>query len=408
MHPHHERWKIATAMRHAHMGLSKIRIAAVLALAACNDPTVDHATEDIVATPLSASTTLAFDSAALALMSPARQALYANLAAASAVPPRLIAELATTATTSISLDVPPLAASPRDSARLFVEKYQALLDDRIDHHEQINIASPEGCGATVIMFDRFVAGMQVIGSRLTLHFDERGHLVFVTNGTAPVPATIKTPNPLHLPGARALASLLPKQIDAKGLRRIKVLAPMPDGSGLHNADLVPWVDERGEYVSALAIGDTAFTGKLAAARDGTPTPTGTVPQAFTAPGESVPSYVSYRNGGGMSVNALPIERNPVERAYRFLEEHATLYRTGEARCQFVPRLVQETEGGVHVRLAQQHGTLPIFGAELVLTFEKGNVASTLGHTIDNLDISATPVRTATQAIADADLALDRG
>jgi hypothetical protein len=385
------------------------RIAAALLFAASCTGSDDSPADVGTSTSPLTSGQLAFDAEARALLSPDRQALYDELATKSTSPPRFTLERASNAATSIALDLPPMAASPRDTALAFVKQFQKLLDDRIAYYEYRVTASPQGCDNAVISLDRFVSGTQVIGSRLSLYFDERGHLTFVVNGVAPVPATIVGVDPYKFPGAQPLSKLLPQKVPEKGVNRVPVLAPAPDGSGLFHADLGAWVDERGDYSAATVIGSIAITPRLTAAHDGSPHPTGPAPQAFLASGETIPSFLSFRGAGGADVNGFAIERNPIERSYRFFEEHATIYHTGAARCQLVPRAISETpEGDVIVRFGQQHGTLPIFGAELIVSLEQDKVASVLGQTLDNLAISLTPVRTPTQAIADADSALARG
>ncbi|HEY5933385.1 MAG TPA: hypothetical protein VIU61_02045, partial [Kofleriaceae bacterium] len=382
-------------------------MAALLFAASC---TSDDAADSVGTTtsPL-ASGQLAFDGDARALLSPDRQALYDVLATRSTSAPRFTLDRTSKAATSIALAVAPMAASPRDSALAFVKQFQKLLDDRVAYYEYRVTASPKGCDNAVITLDRFVSGKQVIGSRLSLYFDERGYLTFVVNGVAPVPATIVGVDPYKFPGAQPLVNLLPQKVPEKGVNRVPVLAPAPDGSGLFHAELGAWVDERGDYSAATVMGSIAITPKLTAAHDGSPHPTGPIPQAFVASGEAIPSFLSFRGAGGAGVNGFAIENNPIERSYRFFEEHATVYHTGAARCQLVPRAITETpEGDVIVRFGQQHGTLPIFGAELVVSLEGDKVASVLGQTLDNLEISLTPVRTPAQAIADADTALARG
>lgn len=385
--------------------------ASLLALAAscATDLELDVEPED-TATSTSALTGsgLAYDEAAVAMLNTTRAIAYADLASRSSVPPQLVVDTSTAAVTAIGLDLAPLGTTPVETAWQVVKRWQPLFDDRVLWTEyRLARSRIAGCDGAVITFDRYVGGYQVIGSRLTLHFDGRGHLIFVTNGVAPVKAKLRTVDPTKLPGAKSLAKLVGPKNDLKRLRRTPVLAPLPDGSGLHAADLVSFFDPYGKRVAALAVGDTAITDVMTPAGDDHPWTTVKPDVRFSA-GDAVPSYVSYQRVGGLPIQGLPIERNPVELAYRYLETHATVFHTGEARCQFVPRMIRDSAGDVHVRLAQRHGTLPIFGGELGFTFDGTRLQSVLGHTIGNLVIPLTPSLDEAAAIARADQTLDDG
>ncbi|MEO8703279.1 MAG: M4 family metallopeptidase, partial [Kofleriaceae bacterium] len=376
-------------------------LAAVAAACSTSDPD-----ESVEISSITGSA-LAFNGDAVALLSPERAALYGDLATASATPPELVVERASTAVTGIALDLPPLAGSPRDSALELVARFQKLFDDRIAASEYRLAAGPTGCDDAVVMLDRFVAGTQVVGSRLTLHFDDRGHLVYITNGVAPVKGKIVGANLAMFPNRVPLEKVTGAK-QGVTLPRVPVLAPMPDGSGLHKADLVAFVDGRGKRSVVLAIGDTAIAEPLDAAADDHPAPS-VRPTAYVAPGDSVPSYVSYGAAGGLAIPGFAVERNPIERAFRYLEGHATTFHTGEARCQFRPRTVRESpDGDVHVRLDQRHATLPVFGGELVLTLDGDHLVSVLGRTIDNLDARTVPSLSEAAAIANADATLAAG
>lgn len=388
--------------------MCKIRrlLAAMLLLAASCVPDDDRE-HSSTTEELSGATRFAFGPDVAALLSPARATLLAELTRLSTIQPNVAVEVRSTAVAGIELDVAPMGATPRDTAWIFIRRFQPLLDSRVAATDYRIVAPSGGCDNAVVLFDRFVGGTAVVGSRLTLHFDDRGHIIYVTNGVAPVPGVIRAVDPTALPGARPLTDVVGK--NQKPTTRVPVLAPLPDGSGLHKADLVPFLDDRDKHVATIAVGDVAISEPIDQARDGQPAPR-ISPTAFVARGEAVPSFISYGDVGGLPINGLPIERNPIERAFRFLETHATVFRTGEARCQFVPRSLQQSpDGDVHVRLNQKHATTPIFGASLVMTFDGERLQSVLGHTIDNLDIaSLSPARSAAEAIAMTDRAIDRG
>lgn len=385
----------------------KLCAASLFALAASSCTSSEtEAVAPSALTPASAPSTLAFDDDAVLLLSSPRKASYGDLASESVTPPQLVVDRASKAAVSIALDLPALAGTPRDSALVFVKRWQLVLDDRVSYTEYQVTDSAPGCDGAVVTLDRFIGGLQVIGSRLTLHFDARGHLLFVTNGVAPVPSTVLSVDPTVLPGALPLEKVIGPKNDQKALPRVPVLAPLPDGSGLHHADLVSFVAPDGKVRSTIAVGTTAITGALAGKSDGRPRPS-VLPDVRIEPGERVPSYVRYANG--LPIDGLPIERNPVERAFRYLETHATVFHTGEARCQFTPRFVTEAADGIHVRLDQRHATKRVFGADLTFTFDGDKLTSILGHTLDNLDLELVPVldAAAAKAVTDSTLAAAR-
>lgn len=355
---------------------------------------------------LSSAPTLARDADVSALLPAPRQALLATLASESATALQLSADVPTTAVLSIGLDWKGPKGNPADDAAEFIARYQELLDDRVSKTEYVQSKEQTPCGATVT-WDRHIGGLPVVGSRLTFHFDAQGHLVWVTNGVAPVASTLVTvKDPWALPGASSLPKMMGKA-PVKSAPRVKVLAPMHDGSGVFEAELVGWTDGTRSY-GALALGDVAVSRRFDVQGDGTGR-TGAGPLTLAGVGTDVPSMVSYRAMGNLGVAALPAERNPLESAFRFLEEHPTLYRTGAARCQYTPTRLDENpkQPGVYtVRLAQRHATLPVYGAELVVTLEGiDQVAAITARARGRIAIDPTPTMTKAAAISAAQAAL---
>src|SRR5262245_3941909 len=86
---------------------------------------------DTTASASSPSTAIAPGESAIAMLSPELAAAFAELVTQSATPPDLAVDAISTAVTGIGLDLPPLAATPVDSARLFIKRWQTLLDDRV-------------------------------------------------------------------------------------------------------------------------------------------------------------------------------------------------------------------------------------------------------------------------------------
>ena len=372
-------------------------------------PGGDHAGDGAPASAaLTTAPQLRFGAAAAASLSAARRALLSTLSGESARAPELGYDIASKAVLSIALDWSAGRATARDNALEFVARYQALLDPNVAAAEYRVGSSGLPCDSVVVL-DRFIAGLGVIGSRLTLHFDDAGRLVWVTNGVAPVPATIVTPDPTLLPGTTGLQKLMGK-VPVQAARRIPVMVPMPDGSGVYKAELATWVD--GRALGAVALGDVATSRPLDASGEGTGRTAGTPPRVLSGADTDVPSEVSYRSIGGARVSFLAGERNPLESAYRFLEEHATLFHTGSARCQYVPTGLDENPtlpGVFSARLAQRHGRLPVFGAELVIGLEgTDTVTSTMARARGDIQVAPTPGISAATAVSKVDAGLSAG
>ncbi len=390
--------------------LSALLLASGLGAGCGAEPATESPDTDVAATaadtaPLTGAPQLRFGSAAEASLSTARRALFTTLAGESTVAPDLSYDVASKALLSISLSWSGGRATARDNALAFVSRFQALLDPNVASSEYRVGTSGQPCDSVVVL-DRFVGGLSVIGSRLTLHFDDTGRLVWVTNGVAPVRGTIVGVDPTRIPGTTTLQKLM-GQVPSKVAKRIPVMVPMPDGTGVYKADLVTWVD--GRALGAIAIGDVATSRTLDAAGEGTGRTGGTPPRALGGVNTDVPSEVSYRSLGGARVSFLAGERNPLESAYRFLEEHATLFHTGSARCQYVPTRLDENPtlpGVFTARLAQRHGRLPVFGAEIVVGLEgTDTVMSTMARARGDIQVPVTPALSAATAASKVDAGL---
>ncbi len=342
---------------------------------------------------------------AIARLSPERRELFRTLSASSRRPVTLMVERETGAVMTLIGEFPTTGVDLRERAQTFLSGYQRLIDDRVQPAELKYQAEATPCADSVAIFDRVVDGLQVVGSRMTFHFDPTGILIGMTNGVAPVPATRVEIDPTRAPGASELKKLLPPNMKPGMEKRIKVLVPAYDGSGLHVGELASWRDDAhsGGVNGAVVVGDIALTGRLGAAGEGAAVvPSTSAPKfrAFSPTG--LPDYVSYRSLGGVIVNGLPAERNPVESAYRFLEEHPTLLHTGAARCQFQPQALEEdgsAPGAWFVHLQQRYGSVPVFASEAVLQLEAlGQVQSISGRTLPRIELAMTPAISATQAV----------
>jgi hypothetical protein len=350
---------------------------------------------------LSGDPTLYFGQKAVDALGDDRTYLYKSLVEGSSTPVDLTVDAKTGAILSLQLSWTAGKPTPKENALAFVEAFQKLIDPRVDATEYRVGSSNVDCGNSVVTLDRFIGGKQVIGSRMTLHFDDAGQLVWVTNGVAPVPATqVSITDPLkQLPGTTELYKLMGK-VPVQVARRVPVLVPMPDGSGFYSADLATWASG-GRFRGAISIGQYATSLEIDASAQGAGRSSTTAPRVLAGEATNVPSQVSYRNIGGLRVTFLGGERNPLEAAWRFLEEHPTLFRTGAARCQFVPVRFHEnpTVPGVYTaRFEQRHGPLPVFGSQLIVRLEGMNVVQ--GATARTRgSISVAPTATVSAATA---------
>jgi Zn-dependent metalloprotease len=350
--------------------------------------------------------TLARDAAGLALLSSTRASLYSSLADASARTPELTVDVMSTAVLSLGLDWVGPKGNPADDAQAFINTFQKLLDPRVLPSEYERATSRAPCSTTVT-FDRYFSGVQVAGSQLTFHFDGRGHLIWVTNGVAPVPAVfVPVTSGWSLPGASDLGKMIGKA-PPQSLRRVKTFVPMHDGSGLFQAEVAAWVDN-GSAFAAIAIGDVAVSRRLDGMDEGTGR-SGSSSQTLAGTDTDVPDMKRYNAIGGVTVSAFPAERNPLESAYRFLEEHATLFHTGAARCQYVPLHFEEnpTLPGIYtVKLQQLHGPYRVLGAELVLRLEAiDRVHAVIARARGNIEVNTQATLTANDAVDLANAAL---
>jgi Zn-dependent metalloprotease len=301
-------------------------------------------------------------------------------------------------------------ATTEAKVRAFLGSYLRLLDPRIDLAELVASEETRMCAGRAAVFGRQVGGTTVLGSHLTVHLSAAGEIVQVVNGLAPAPGRILAEIPGGLSG-RPLSALVPAGLDPSLTTRRPVLVPAADGSGLLEAELAAWSTPDRDYASAVVVGDVAMAGagSLAVAGNARRGARAGEPRFHLDPRTDLPDYIDYRDIGGVGVNMLPGERNPVEVAYRFLDEHPALFRTGAARCQYLAKAIDENPGlpGARaVRLEQRHAGLPVFGAELVFTIEGWNqVMSIAGHVLPYVEVPLAPPLDAGEAIRRAEIAL---
>lgn len=348
--------------------------------------------------------------AAITLLDDDRRKILASLQQQSDTPIEIVLDAKTRTVVSISGHIATRGDTVQERARTFVDLFQGLVEPIVPSQDYMLANQDPSCYDSTVVFDRTVKDTVVVGSRLTVHFDDSHAIESVTNGVAPVPSQIVDIDPTRIDGAHALSDLLPLGDEVKPTRT-QVFVPAPDLSGVVAADLVSWNETavKGQVtpVAAVAIGDIAITGKLKVATSIAVAPPLTKygPQYFDKDGLPLPEFISYRSLGGVSVNHFPWESNPVEMAYRFLEEHPSLMRSGAARCQFAPRDVSEDSaapGVYYVRIQQKYGPLPVFASELVIMQEGiGKVMSVAGRTLPKIEAATTPAISASDALDSA-------
>jgi Zn-dependent metalloprotease len=373
-------------------------------------PTSDDAVSESSAALTLSGPKLVNGSDAEALLNPTRQSLLRDLTASSTSKPSVTLEANSKAVMGIGLSWQGGKPTRADDALKFVNLYQGLLDDKINVSEYQVGTSKLPCDNAVVTLDRVVDGIQVIGSRMTFHFDENARLVYVTNGVASVPSFRKDVDPSTLPGVSLLIKRL-GQTKPENAKRDTVLVPMPDGTGLYKAELLSWING-GRVQGVVAVGDYAVSEIIDAQTQNEGRSSTVAPKFAAGERSDVPSQISYRSIGGLRISGVTGELNPLETAYRYLEEHPTVFHTGAARCQYTPRSITEnpTIPGVYTaRLSQRHGSVPVFGAELVIRMDGANtIVSVTSRTLGNINISTTPTVSAVQAINAALTLLNNG
>ena len=346
---------------------------------------------------------------ALKLLDGERGELFQKLQELSETPVEIVIEETTRSVVSISARVPTEGDDLHARALGFVEVYQKLIDPIVPSNEYVLAPQDPSCFESTVVFDRQIDGIPVLGSRLTFHFDANRSIESVTNGVAPVPSREVEVDPRSIEGSQPIEALLPEGHEGEPSRS-KVYVPAPDLSGVVLAELIGWSEtvqkprDASRPVAAVAIGGIAITGKLKVATTVSQPPLMTTyePKFLDKDGLPLPEYITYRDVGGAGVNSFPWEHNPVEMAYRFLEEHPSLARTFAARCQFAPSGVVEdpaAPGVYFVRLQQKYGPLPVFGSELVVMQEGlGKVMSVAGRTLSKIEAATAPSISVTDAL----------
>lgn len=336
-----------------------------------------------------------------------RQALLERLQKDSARPVELLVDRVTGAVLTLDGEIALPGESAAARAGAFLATYLELLDPRLRPAE-FRPATDTDCGESAVVLDRAIKGIPVLGSRLTLHFSDEGRLVQVVNGAAPAPAKVGDGVPAGFSGA-PLAELLPRGQDAARLERTPVLLPAPDGAGLVTADLVSWPVAGQGFQGAVVLAD-GTAGTLVTKGNGRAGFKPGTPGFHLAPVD-LPDVINYRRLAGVPANLLPGERNPVEAAYRYLDDHPAVFRSGAPRCQFSSGGIAESAalpGAVGVRMNQRYAGLPVLGAQLVVGFEQANrVMQAGGHLLPRVNLDLTPKVRRADAISTAKASIER-
>jgi Zn-dependent metalloprotease len=95
-------------------------------------------------------------------------------------------------------------------------------------------------------------------------------------------------------------------------------------------------------------------------------------------------------------------KTPVDRAYAFLQQYGSVFGVVAPRAQLATKNVTTDAAGSTVRLAQRHGSLPVFNAELVVNLDPaGAITAASGTFVPNIKVPTEPTIGAGDAAAKA-------
>jgi len=358
---------------------------------------------------------------AIRLLSPERRQSLQNLQAKSTSPVAITVDADSRAILTLKLSYPlanPNSPGFTDQMKTFLNKYQSLIDPNVGASEITLDSGAENCGSSAITYNRTVNDTTVLGSKLTLHFSADGNLVDLVNGIASVPNTLEVRPARPKPQA---GKLLPANLDLSQAKRYDVLIPETSGRRgyLRSAKLVTWAGGLQNGVPSLgaAIEDTSgallHSFKIGVPLPGYSQPGFPQPRYHNDPDTGIPDFIGYHDVGGVSVESLPEDHNPVELVYRFLGEHPSLFRTGAPRCQFGFKDMTQAAslpGVTFVRMQQLYLGFPVFGGELVFEVHDYNkIMAVSGHALPFYDRgpnwNPSPQQSPAQAVTAAKSAL---
>jgi len=343
------------------------------------------------------------DAASRKALDEPRRRLLSALEAESQGPVSLRMDAATGAIVLLQAVVSTYTASGDSHALVaqsWLERYMPLIDPRIDALELV-VRERSSCIPSddeptaqpgVIVFDRKINGVPVMGGTLSIRFGVGGALVQIQNSLPSIAApTYVKANP----SGNAEGSKSPGSLMSQSSHRVLVATKVGDSATLRSGSLEPRAD--GTKV-VVELDDGKQLGPW-------PLSIGSEPE-FPASARvhvddrtGLPDFISHRPHGGLQI-ASPGPISAQEVAYRYLEERPSVLRTGRPRCQLQTVDVRDsrTVGPVtYVRLGQMIGRWPVFGAELVFEIEGDRVMSVQGHTIPEADMILDPSISSSEA-----------
>src|SRR5688572_30192618 len=97
--------------------------------------------------------------------------------------------------------------------------------------------------------------------------------------------------------------------------------------------------------------------------------------------------------------------DPPARARAFLADFGALVGMSAAERHDLPvavgRVIRESSGASHVRLAQQHAGLPVIGAEIVVHMDDRGITGVNGTWVPDVAVATSPRLTSSQAVVTA-------
>ena len=340
------------------------------------------------------------------LLDSKRRDLLRGLQKQSGRPVDLVVDRESLSIVLLDVDVPAGAGSPEEykkAAINFVNTYQVLLDPVVDPADYVLAESEAGCeSVATVVLERYVGKVPVLGGRVTVLFNAAGSIVSVSNAVASVTNEVQAAVEDGASYER-LKEIVPAEMFEEVLRKGRpVLVPeREEGRGyLRQAVQLAWQEPAfdGPPVNkAVLVGvqggvSPVYTSTSPAGFE--PKFTVAEPSYHTDPQTGLTDAISYHAIGGLAVATLPLDRNPFETVYNFLQEHPSLFHTGAPRCQLRPRAVSESPllpGVQFVRMEQRYVGLPVSGAELVFEIhDRSKVMTVSGHVLPSIEVAPWP------------------
>ena len=321
---------------------------------------------------------------------------------------------------SVDLEITPgagRATSHEQAARTFLKTNLPLLVANVVESELRLVKFPYGCetapafggkkGSTLV-FQRVINNLPVVGGSITLQVDGNGSVVHINNSLAPVSRNILSADSRGLRNIGALEkakrptfeSLVANARERSAIikRGKAVFVPVRGHAigGLLKATHITWTSKSRELMSGFLLSDgTILTPAVIPASRSDKS----IPLVHLDDRTKLPTFISYRPRGGLTVSAVGVFNNPAEIAFRYLEENPNVFRTGAARCQFEVDDIRKSSSDpqtTFVKLRQVMAGRRVFGAELVFEIERGNRIQTIqGHTIAHVVALVPRISTAT-------------